>query len=80
MTPEGVALASVMLPLERLAAMFGESHASTLDRFQVAANEVRDALRLRFADYFQRDPKAQATFLEAMQQAILRVRAERDRT
>ncbi len=59
--------------------VFGEDHVPTLARFGVASPEVGDALRARFADYFKRDPAAQARFLGAMQAAIVRVRAERDR-
>jgi len=58
--------------------VYGEAHEPTLKRFGVAAREVREALRARFADYFQRDAAAQAQFLTGMQEAIVRVRKERD--
>jgi len=57
--------------------VYGETHAPTLARFGVTLEQVREALRRRFADYFQRDKAAQAQFIAAMQVAVTRVRAER---
>lgn len=59
--------------------VFGETHATTLERFGVAGKGVREALALKFADYFQRAPAAQARFLAALEPAIVRARAERDK-
>jgi len=58
--------------------VYGEADAGTLARFGVAAEEVREALRKRFAEYFQRDKTAQAQFIASMQDAVRRVRAERE--
>jgi len=57
--------------------VYGEGDAATLERFGVGAGEVRQALRTRFAEYFQRDKAAQAQFITSLQDAIGRVRAER---
>lgn len=57
--------------------VYGEGHAPTLARFGVTAEAVRDALRKRFAEYFQRDKPAQAQFIATMHEAIGRIRTER---
>jgi len=59
--------------------VFGETHAPTLARFGVASKGAREALALRFAEYFQRDPAAQERFLAALEPAIARARAERNK-
>lgn len=56
--------------------LHGEDHSPTLARFGVMSREANAALRARFAEYFQREPAAQAAFLAAMQTALARLKAQ----
>ncbi len=79
LTPVAIPVLSVgeYAELRARLTVYGEAHAPTLARFGVTAEAVRDALRKRFAEYFQRDQAAQTQFIAIMQEAISRVRTER---
>ncbi len=58
--------------------VFGATHAETLERFGVAAAEVREALRAAFNERFQKDAELQQRFLSAMHAATAKARLERE--
>jgi hypothetical protein len=58
--------------------VFGAAHAETLERFGVAAAEVREALRAAFNERFQKDADLQQRFLSAMHAATAKARLERE--